>query len=293
MKVDDLHLHNFTSWRRIKRDFLHHFHKPRLDLLVWVLVTKLAPSYYRKLGQLTNNKGRYRELPSWRKAFKCEWKKCAKTPITLPLNDKYRPDVRRWVCTCPYFATSRFLLCKHLIQSVHPVLPAFFLEVRHARTAPFWQHAKLVPLESETNAEMPIAPNPVADPIGDFSDEDDFEDLGGEGDESEGEVVDTESGIIEGGKTFGERMKAHVDLLRNFSDGLEYQIQFGDTRMLDYLEREGRSLFRLAENCLSRERRMNSTRGGSPTTWESATANAMYYRTRPAPADRDMDCAIA
>ncbi|KAJ3792935.1 hypothetical protein GGU11DRAFT_651569, partial [Lentinula aff. detonsa] len=38
-----------SHWRRIKHDFLHHFHKPRLDLLVWILVTKLAPTYYRKL----------------------------------------------------------------------------------------------------------------------------------------------------------------------------------------------------------------------------------------------------
>ncbi|KAJ3741760.1 hypothetical protein DFH05DRAFT_1573067, partial [Lentinula detonsa] len=38
-----------SHWRCIKKDFLHHFHKPRLDLLVWILVTKLAPTYYRKL----------------------------------------------------------------------------------------------------------------------------------------------------------------------------------------------------------------------------------------------------
>ncbi|KAJ7210775.1 hypothetical protein GGX14DRAFT_363219, partial [Mycena pura] len=37
-----------SHWRRIKRDFLHHFHKPRLDLLVWILITKLAPKYYRR-----------------------------------------------------------------------------------------------------------------------------------------------------------------------------------------------------------------------------------------------------
>ena len=131
------------------------------------------PSYYRKLDQLTDNKGQYCDLPSWWKAFKCEWKKCAKTPITLPVSDRYRPDVQRWVCTCPYFATSRFLLCKHLVQSVHPVSPVFFLEVKHSRTVPFWQHAELVPLESEANTEMPImdtAANP-ATPINNCSDE--------------------------------------------------------------------------------------------------------------------------
>ena len=78
------------------------------------------------------------------------------------------------------------------------------------------------------------------------------------GEDSDGDVIDTEGGIV-GGQTFGERMKAHVELLQNFSDGLEYQIQFGNTRILDRLEQEGRSLFRLAENCLSREHCMNST----------------------------------
>ncbi|KAJ6542145.1 hypothetical protein DFH09DRAFT_848348, partial [Mycena vulgaris] len=37
-----------SHWRCIKHDFLHHFHKPRVDLLVWILVVKLAPRYYRR-----------------------------------------------------------------------------------------------------------------------------------------------------------------------------------------------------------------------------------------------------
>ena len=77
------------------------------------------------------------------------------------------------------------------------------------------------------------------------------------------------------------------ELLRNFADGLEYQMRFGDTRMLDRLEREGATFFRFVESCLSRERRMNSTRGSSPTTWEKATSSAMFYRTRPPVADKD------
>ena len=129
---------------------------------------------------------------------------------------------------------------------------------------------------------MDTAANP-ATPINNCSAK---EGIGGNmpvGDESDGDVVDMECGMTQGTQTFMERMKAHVNILRNFSDGLEYQIQFGDTRMLDHLEWEGRSLFRLVENCLSRECHMNSTRGGSLTTWESTMANAMYYRMRPPP----------
>ncbi|KAJ7467321.1 hypothetical protein B0H11DRAFT_2239566 [Mycena galericulata] len=121
---------------RIKKDFLHHFHMPRLDLLVWILVKKLAPSYYRKLDTLFVDTGRFRELASWRKAFKREWKRCQKAVITLPLNPKYRPDARQWRCTCEHLPKSRFLICKHLVQAVQPVPPIFFLEVTRNRTAP-------------------------------------------------------------------------------------------------------------------------------------------------------------
>ncbi|KAJ6617365.1 hypothetical protein B0H10DRAFT_1760364, partial [Mycena sp. CBHHK59/15] len=48
-----------SHWCRIKHDFLHHFHMPQCDLLVWILVAKLAPCYYRKLDRLLTDTGRY------------------------------------------------------------------------------------------------------------------------------------------------------------------------------------------------------------------------------------------
>jgi hypothetical protein len=224
---------------------------------------------------MLNDNGRFRELPSWRKAFKHDWKKAAKTPITMPLNDKYRPDSRRWVCTCPHFRTSRFLLCKHLVQSVHPVPPEFFLEVRRNRTTPFWKHKKLIPIDEPTSDAHTSAFEGQGTQNRSTSDE-----SGDEGDESDDGVVDTESGIGEG-RTVRERMSDHISMLRDFANGLEYQLQFNDRRMLDNLEREGRTFIQFAQTCLSRERRMNSTRGSSPTTWEKESASAMFYRTRP------------
>ena len=123
---------------------------PRYDLLVWILVLKLAPMYYRKLNQLLTNPSRYRKLPSCRKGFKREWKKLKKTPITMPTNNVYKPNVNKMVCTCPYLATSRFLLCKHIVQGVLPVPPKFFLEVKQQREAPFWKHPSLKPLNTPT-----------------------------------------------------------------------------------------------------------------------------------------------
>ncbi|KAG2135407.1 uncharacterized protein EDB93DRAFT_1331117 [Suillus bovinus] len=86
------------------------------------------------------------------------------------------------------------------------------------------------------------------------------------GDGAEDDLVDTFCQQLDT-RTFQERMLTHVKI-RDFCDGLEYQIQFNDYRMLTVLERNGSSFLRLADNCLSRERRENSSRSRSPTTWE-------------------------
>ncbi|KAG1908348.1 uncharacterized protein F5891DRAFT_898681, partial [Suillus fuscotomentosus] len=38
-----------SHWRQIKVDYLYHFLKPHIDLLSWILVAKLSPSYFKKL----------------------------------------------------------------------------------------------------------------------------------------------------------------------------------------------------------------------------------------------------
>ncbi|KAJ6546393.1 hypothetical protein DFH09DRAFT_927184, partial [Mycena vulgaris] len=267
-----------SHWRRIKRDFLHHFHKPRLDLLVWILVVKLAPRYCRRLDIMMTKKGRHRDLPSWRKDFKSEWRRCRETPITLPLNPKYRPDPHKWVCTCPYFSKSWFLICKHLVQAVHPVHPLFFLQVHRNRTTPFWSHASLRPLM--TSAPSDSAPSALSTSIAALQYTVQGQD--GPADDSDEELVE-----IRQRQTFDERLTSHLSKIRDFCDGLEYQRTFHDSHLLDTMEREGGPFFRFMDQCLSRERRTNSTRSAAPTTWEKSTANTMFYRTRPALPDRD------
>ena len=207
---------------------------------------KLAPTYYDKLDQMLTDTGQYRNLSSWRKAFKRDWKKAAATPITMPQNEKYRPDSRKWVCTCPYFSTSCFLICKHLVQLVHPVAPIFFVEVKHNQTTPFWKHKLLVPLDETETPNAGTHTSMSAMP--DNSDLNQKEDPDSENnaEDSEDEIIDTEEGLI-GGKTFGEQMTEHIDMLRDFANGLEYQVQFNDHRILDRLEREGGSFLRFAE----------------------------------------------
>lgn len=57
---------------------------------------------------------------------------------------------------------------------------------------------------------------------------------------------------------YHQRMRAHISNIRDFCDGLEYQLQFNDYRMLSVLEKEGGSFLRLVEDCLKTEGRLVS-----------------------------------
>ena len=209
----------------------------------------------------------------------------------MPLNERYRPDAKNFVCTCPHFVVSRFLLCKHVVQLFHPVEPQFFLEVIRNRCLPFWSHPSLKPLASaEDITEEGEAAATECD--GDGKGKGDaylrvnaagyeFEDSNLES-EDDDELVDTEgrSGAMDKA-TIKEKMVNYIQIIRDFCDGLEYQVQFQDPRFLKTVEKDGAGFIRLAQNCLSRERRYNSSRAASPTTWERSTSNAMFYRSRP------------
>ncbi|KAJ3738441.1 hypothetical protein DFH05DRAFT_1408816 [Lentinula detonsa] len=220
------------------------------------------------------NTGRYQDLPTWRKAFEKEWKKCADTPITLPLNLKYRPDVNRWVCTCPHLVKSWFLLCKHLVQGVEPVPPVFFLQVKRSRTAPVWSHPLLKALPSQITDK---AENPRVDE----EEDDEKSDRDDEEEEEDREEEECDDVAIISHLTHEEEMKNLIRDLHSFADGLDYQIQFRDNRMLAAVFRYGGSFLRMMEACLEKERRHNLNRGPPIATWDSGTASAMYYRTRP------------
>ena len=64
----------------------------------------------------------------------------------MPLNERYRPDAKQFLCICPHFVVSRFLLCKHRVQLFHLIEPQFFLEITQNQGLPFWSHLSLKPL---------------------------------------------------------------------------------------------------------------------------------------------------
>ena len=72
---------------------------------------------------------------------------------------------------------------------------------------------------------------------------------------------------------YHDRMRAHIKNLREFCDGLEYQLQFNDYRMLNVLEREGGSFLNLVEDCLRKEGRLLSVE--HPVSSHSGTQQDM------------------
>src|ERR1044072_186923 len=110
----DIKIHKTTMfieshWRILKRDYLYKFSRPRLDLLCYIIVDKVVLQQLDRYHLLCFG----RELPSWRKDFKAEWRKLALK--TVHNWDKYITDQQKWICSCPYFLTNRFFLCKHLV----------------------------------------------------------------------------------------------------------------------------------------------------------------------------------
>ncbi len=55
---------------------------------------------------------------------------------------------------------------------------------------------------------------------------------------------------------FQKRMRTHISNIRDFCDGLEYQLQFNDHRLLEELEGDGRGFLGFVHSCLRREGRL-------------------------------------
>ena len=162
----------------------------------------------------------------------------ANTPIDAPINLKYRLNSLKWVYTCPYFVTSRFLICK-LIQIVDPVSPTY-LEVRRNRMIPFLLHSVLQP-------EGPCYPTESPSSAGDFEGADE----NGMNPNASDEELDDDDGLIymESGLAIGdrvafrERFTEHIETIRHFCDGLEYQLPIEDHLILETVERERSFIF--------------------------------------------------
>jgi hypothetical protein len=149
-----------SHWRKIKHDYLHRFNRPRIDLVIWVLLSRLIPSAMTRMRALLQHDHR-KAMASWRKDFKSEWKKMNGSLTELTRIQHYHTDPARWICGCPSFLNSRFLLCKHIFSCYEPVSDRidFFQSVQRRRVPPFWTHRQLVlqpqyqPSQADTKAD--------------------------------------------------------------------------------------------------------------------------------------------
>ncbi|CAG8853445.1 496_t:CDS:2, partial [Gigaspora margarita] len=116
-------------WQVIKRDFLYKFFRPRLDLLVFILTTKVIVLQKRKFQQIQIGVQKL----DWRKQLKSEWKKLQ----THKINAEYFTNVNYWICGCTYYLLNRFPICKHLIQQKGEVSQDFFDKMQRNHQPPF------------------------------------------------------------------------------------------------------------------------------------------------------------
>ncbi|KAF8528381.1 hypothetical protein BU17DRAFT_38106 [Hysterangium stoloniferum] len=77
-------------------------------------------------------------------------------------------------------------------------------------------------------------------------------------------------------------MNNHINTILQFVEGLHYQVQFWDERMLQAVERKGASFFRFARACISKERK--KTAG---TMWDKSVDSTMFYCMRCSLSDRN------
>ena len=90
-------------WRKIKHDFLHRFNRPRIDLVLWVLTSRVVPSAFGRLKAIMARD--YRQATcSWRKAFKKQWKELSNRVPEGDSFQQYHTNPQKWVCGCDFFS---------------------------------------------------------------------------------------------------------------------------------------------------------------------------------------------
>lgn len=132
-----------SHWRTLKHDYLHRFNRPRVDLVVWVLTSRVLPDAVHRMTAISS--GQFRVFKArWREAFKKQWRKEACKAVHLDKLKEYHTNPVNWVCSCKSFLHSRFLLCKHIVRCFESPSPEFFETVRRQTAYPFWSDPQLI-----------------------------------------------------------------------------------------------------------------------------------------------------
>ena len=133
-----------SHWRKIKHDHLHRFNCPRVDQVVWIMVSRVVPDMLRRMDALLSGNTR-RAISSWRAPFKKEWTQLEIREVEPRNLQSYHTDPVQWTCGCEAFLHSRFLVCKHILFCYQPISNPidFFSTVTRGKKFPFWKHEQL------------------------------------------------------------------------------------------------------------------------------------------------------
>ena len=290
-----LHIHlliHTLSWHHIKKEYLHHNHKRCIDYLVWVLITKLGPTYIWHLDLCITNTVRSRGLAAWRQALHMEWRRCESMKITLPLNARYNPLPYKWVCTCPAFFHSRWLVCKHLVQSVDKVPENFFVEVNHERRCPIWCHPSLRPVNGPGPGDLPTTVLPSA-PLASAICIDLTRVQEGEvGGAMDGETDDRTEEDNDADDSFADMQEEEIQrrvqdmclwasTMFQMAEQLNDNSPYADQQVYDQIVLIIGPIIQLSNKICEKENATNSSAGTSLMTWSAAFAGIMTWQTRP------------
>ena len=264
-----------SHWRRIKHDYLHRFSRPRIDLVTWILVSRVVPVALERMNAVIDKNHR-KAAAAWRKTFKREWSNLSKYQVDIQSLERFHTNPKKWTCACEKFLLSRFLLCEHIISCYEQVPNAvqFFSEVRRQRYGPFWVEQQLVPRPEyrELDSIMPGADqnsvecNNYANEQLETIEEEFNGFLDTDGEEEEQEVSDDE--ILE---TDGQDLKSSVTSLIEL---VREQMELDNTKFLENFMKSNSQNITLLQEIQQQKRRRTM-----PQTWSFNKHSAtMYYR---------------
>lgn len=115
-----------SHWLVLKKHFLMAFNRPRVDLLVHVIGSKLMFKFFCDFQSIHDGS----KKPYVWKEFLRQWKKCQ----LADEQNVYRTNHDLFVCDCPAWKRSQFFLCKHLVKK--KAVPKYN-EVSINRSPPF------------------------------------------------------------------------------------------------------------------------------------------------------------
>ena len=255
-----------SHWTKLKHQYLHNFNRPRIDLVSWILTSRVIPEAMYRWQALANSNDD-RNKAGWRKAFKFEWNKLRKTGCEREKQTKYQTDPNIWVCGCEYYLTRRFLLCKHLVHACQPLTNnvEFFSDVRRRRTAPFLSHPQIQPLPEFRSYDPNLRRN-----LEDRTEEDQEElpeiDPAAFGDD---QLVGLED---DGGDADFDKHSRICNDLHELADLCNRQRNLGNKEFMDRAEDDLSKALGLLEEIRSVRRRRHM-----PQTWERYRYTATRY----------------